>query len=262
MEKVCRKDNVVTEGVWWKKEEAMIPQISLEEDAAKRLGAKIGSQLTMDIQGIKITAPVTSIRKVNWRNMRTNFYMIFSSGALEGAPITYVATVNVPIHQELELQHAVVNALPNVTALSTRDIVDTIEGIVNKLKTLVDFMSAFTIMAGLIILSGSVASTKYRRLKESAVLKILGAKQNKIAGILGVEYATVGVLASIIGVGMASGLSWGIMKYLVKAPWHLRLDIMLWTLGLSIALTTLTGIISSIDVLKNKPLKTLRQIGG
>jgi putative ABC transport system permease protein len=256
------KDNLVTQGVWWKKEDAMIPQISLEEDAAKRLGAKIGSQLTMDIQGIKITAPVTSIRKVNWRNMRTNFYMIFSSGALEGAPITYVATVNIPIHKELELQHAVVNALPNVTALSTRDIVDTIEGIVNKLKTLVDFMSAFTIMAGLIILSGSVASTKYRRLKESAVLKILGAKQNKIAGILGVEYATVGVLASIIGVGMASGLSWGIMKYLVKAPWHPRLDVMLWTLGLSITLTTFTGIISSIDVLKNKPLKTLRQIGG
>lgn len=256
------KDNVVTQGVWWKKEDAMVPQVSLEEDAAKRLGAKIGSQLTMDIQGIKITAPVTSIRKVNWRNMRTNFYMIFSTGALEGAPITYVATVNVPIHKELELQHAVVNALPNVTALSTRDIVDTIEGVVNKLKTLVDFMSAFTIMAGLIILSGSVASTKYRRLKESAVLKILGAKQNKIAGILGVEYATVGVLASIIGVGMSSGLSWGIMKYLVKAPWHPRLDVMLWALGLSVVLTTFTGIISSIDVLKNKPLKTLRQIGG
>jgi len=256
------KDNLVTQGVWWQKKDAMTPQISLEEDAAKRLGAKIGSQLTMDIQGIKITAPVTNIRKVNWRNMRTNFYMIFSTGALEGAPITYVATVNVPESKELELQHAVVNALPNVTALSTRDIVETIEGIVNKLKTLVDFMSAFTIMAGLIILSGSVASTKYRRLKESAVLKILGAKQNKVAGILGVEYATVGVLASIIGIGMASGLSWGIMKYLVKAPWHPRLDVMLWTLGLSIALTTFTGIISSIDVLKNKPLKTLRQIDG
>ncbi len=77
------KDNVVTEGTWWQEKETSIPQVSLEEDAAKRLGAKIGSQLTMDIQGIKVTAPVTSIRKVNWRNMRTNFYMIFSTGALE-----------------------------------------------------------------------------------------------------------------------------------------------------------------------------------
>jgi len=256
------KDNVITQGSWWQKNDASIPQVSIEEDAAERLGAKIGSQLTMDIQGIKVTAPVTSIRKVNWRNMRTNFYMIFSTGALEDAPITYVATVNVPASKELELQHAVVNALPNITALSTRDIVNTIEGVVNKLKALVDFMSAFTIIAGLIILSGSIASTKYRRLKESAVLKILGAKRNKIAGILGVEYATVGVLASIIGVGLSSGLSWAVMKYLVKAPWHPRLDVMLWTLALSIFLTTFTGIISSVDVLKNKPLKTLRQIDG
>ena len=153
------KDNVITQGTWWQKKDASIPQISLEEDAAKRFGAKIGSQLTMDIQGIKVTAPVTSIRKVNWRNMRTNFYMIFSSGALKGAPITYVATVNVSEEKELELQHAVVNSLPNITALSTRDIVNTIESIVEKLKTLVDFMSIFTILAGLIILSGSIAST-------------------------------------------------------------------------------------------------------
>jgi putative ABC transport system permease protein len=256
------KGNVIVQGAWWQKKDASTPQISLEEDAAKRLGAKIGSRLTMNIQGIKVTAPVTSIRKVNWRNMRTNFYMIFSTGALEGAPISYVATVNVPEHKELELQHAVVNALPNITALSTRDIINTIESVADKLKALVNFMSAFTIMAGLIILSGSIASTKHKRLKESAILKILGAKQNRIAGILGVEYATIGVLAGIVGVGLSSGLSWAVMTYLVKAPWHPRLDVMLWTLGLSIVLTALTGIISSLDILKNKPLKTLRQIDG
>ena len=256
------KDNVIVKGIWWNKDTSSVPQISLEEDAAKRFGAKIGSQLTMDIQGIKVTAPVTSIRKVSWRNMRTNFYMIFSTGALKGAPVTYVSTVHVPETKEMELQHAVVNALPNITALSTRDIVDTIEGVVAKLKTLVDFMSAFTILAGLIILSGSIASTKYRRLKESAVLKILGAKRKTVAGILGVEYATVGVLASVVGIGLSSGLSWAVMKYFIKAPWHPRPEVMLWTLAFSIALTTLTGVISSLDVLKNKPLKTLRQVDG
>jgi putative ABC transport system permease protein len=168
--------------------------------------------------------------------------------------------VNVSEEKELELQHAVVNSLPNITALSTRDIVNTIEDVVDKLKTLVDFMSVFTIIAGLIILSGSIASTKYRRLKESAIIKILGAKRNKIAGILGVEYITIGVLASIVGVGLSSGLSWAVMTYLVKAPWHPRIDVMLWTLVLSIALTTFIGIISSLDVLKNKPLQTLRHI--
>ena len=236
--------------------------MSLEEDAAKRFGVGIGSELVMDIQGIKISAPITSIRKVDWRNMRTNFYMIFSPGALEGAPITYVATVNVPDEKELQVQTAVVKVLPNVTALSTRDIINTVQAVTNKLKTLVDFMSAFSISAGLFILAGSVASTKFRRLKESAVLKILGAKRSRVAGILGVEYVTLGVVAGVMGVGLSMALSWAVMKYLVKADWHAHPQAMLWTLALTILLTTLTGILSSLDVLRNKPFKTLRKLEG
>ena len=253
------KDNKIIEGKWWSEEEASTPQVSLEEDAAKRLGLTIGSELTVEIQGIKVSAPVTSIRKVNWRNMRTNFYMIFSPGALDGAPITYVATVNVSEEKELQLQQAVIDALPNVTALSTRDIVNTVESVVGKLKTLVDFMSGFSILSGLIILSGSIASTKFRRLKESAILKILGARRRAVASILGVEYAILGVISGIMGIGLSCLLAWGIMKFLVKSEWNLYPGVLLWTLALSVLLTTLTGILSSLDVLKNKPFKTLRQ---
>jgi len=253
------KDNVIVKGKWWNKEEASISQVSLEEDAAKRLGLSIGSNLTIEIQGVQVTAPVTSIRKVNWRNMRTNFYMIFSPGALLDAPITFVATVYVAEEKEQELQQAVVDALPNVTALSTRDIVHTVETVVEKLKTLVDFMSGFSILAGLIILSGSVASTKFRRLKESAILKILGAKRNTVAGILGIEYAILGIVSGVLGAGLSCLLSWGVMTYLVKSDWNLYPLVMLWTLVLSVLLTVLTGVLSSLDVLKNKPMKTLRQ---
>jgi len=253
------KDNVIIEGKWWNKEEASIPQVSLEEDAARRLGVGIGSNITIEIQGVQITAPVTNIRKVNWRNMRTNFYMIFSPGALEGAPITFVATVHVPEEKELELQQAVVDALPNVTALSTRDIINTVETVVEKLRTLVDFMSGFSILAGLIILSGSIASTKFRRLRESAILKILGARRNTVMGILGIEYAILGIVSGVMGVGLSCLLSWGVMTYLVKSDWNLYPSAMLWTLVLSVLLTVLTGILSSLDVLKNKPIKTLRQ---
>jgi putative ABC transport system permease protein len=253
------KDNAILKGKWWNKDEASIPQVSLEEDAAKRLGLTIGSNLAIEIQGVQITAPVTSIRKVNWRNMRTNFYMIFSPGALSDAPITFVATVYVSKEKERELQQAVVDALPNVTALSTRDIVQTVETVVEKLKTLIDFMSGFSILAGLIILSGSVASTKFRRLKESAILKILGAKQNTVAGILGIEYAILGMVSGVLGAGLSCLLSWGVMTYLVKSDWNLYPVAMLWTLALSVLLTVLTGVLSSLDVLKNKPMKTLRQ---
>ncbi len=253
------KDNEIIEGQWWNKERGKNAEVSLEQDAAKRLGANIGSQLTIDIQGIPVSAEVTSIRSVNWRNMRTNFYMIFSPGALAGAPITYVATVNVSNEKELKLQNAVVKALPNVTALSTRDIVNTVESTVSKLTTLVNFMSGFAIAAGLFILSGSIASTKYRRLRESAVLKILGAKRKMVASILGFEYATLGIMAALIGILLAQGLSWAVMKYIIKSSWHLQPGIILSAFCFGVVLTITTGILSSLDVIKNKPLKTIRE---
>jgi putative ABC transport system permease protein len=253
-------DNNIIEGRWWNKEEAQLSQVSLEEDAARRLGAKLGSQLTVDIQGIPVTAEVTSIRKVSWRNIRTNFYMIFSPGALAKAPVTYVGTVSLDPTKEMALQAAVVDALPNITALSTRDIVDTVESVVNKLLTLVDFMSAFAIVSGLFILSGAIASTKFRRMKESAILKTLGAKRSVVASILGYEYAMLGVIAATIGVLLSSGLSWAVMEYVVKSDWHLRIAPLGWALLTAVILTTLTGIVSSLDVLRNKPIQTLRKL--
>ncbi|MFP6638077.1 MAG: FtsX-like permease family protein [Nitrospinaceae bacterium] len=253
------KDNEVIEGTWWNEERAKNAEVSLEQDAAKRLHAKIGSELVIDIQGVPVSATVTSIRKVNWRNMRTNFYMIYSPGALDGAPITYVATVHVSDQKELELQHAIVEALPNITALSTRNIVNTIESTVSKLTTLVDFMSGFAIAAGLFILSGSIASTKYRRLRESAVLKILGAQRKVVTTILGIEYATLGVIAAFVGIGLAQGLSWAVMKYMIKSDWHVQPATLAWAFGFAVLITVTTGVLSSLDVIRNKPLKTIRE---
>jgi putative ABC transport system permease protein len=260
MEEKPPRDNTLVEGSWWKKEEQQLSLVSLEEDAARRLGAKLGSKLTVDIQGIPITAEVTSIRKVSWRNIRTNFYMIFSPGALAKAPVTYVGTVSLDQAKEMAVQQAVVDALPNITALSTRDIVDTVESVVNKLLTLVDFMSGFAIVSGLFILSGAIASTKFRRLKESAILKTLGAKRSVVASILGYEYAMLGVIAAAIGVLLSAGLSWAVMEYIVKSDWHLRIGPLGWALLTAVILTTVTGILSSLDVLRNKPIQTLRKL--
>jgi len=253
------KDNEVIEGGWWDEARAKNAEVSLEQDAAKRLNAKIGSQLVIDIQGVPVAATVTSIRKVNWRNMRTNFYMIYSPGALQDAPLTYVATVHVPEQKELALQHAVVEALPNITAVSTRDIVNTIETNVSKLTTLVDFMSGFAIAAGLFILSGSIASTKFRRLQESAILKILGARRKVVASILGIEYITLGIISALVGVGLAQGLSWAVMKYMIKSDWHVQPITVAWAFGFAVLITVATGVLSSLDVICNKPLKTIRE---
>ena len=123
-------------------------------------------------------------------------------------------------------------------------------------------MSAFSILAGLFILSGAIASTKFRRLKESAILKTIGAKRGQVSRILGAEYASLGLIASSVGSLLALALSYTIMETLVKAEWNFHPVMLIVTFTSAVLLTTLTGVISSIDVLTNKPLHTLRQIGG
>lgn len=254
--------NEVVAGKWWDRQGALQPQVSLEEDAARRLGAGIGSVVTMDVQGVLVSAPVTSIRRVNWRNMRANFYMIFSPGAIAEAPATFVGTVRVAPEKELALQDAVVKALPNVTALSVRDIVATVENVTGKLLVLVDFMSGFTIAAGLFILSGAVASTKFRRLKEAAILKTLGASRKAVALVLGYEYAVLGLIASLVGAALSLGLSWGVVEYLVETKWRFHPVPLAGCFAAAVALTATAGILSSLDALRNKPLETLRRLDG
>ncbi|OGW15575.1 MAG: ABC transporter permease [Nitrospinae bacterium RIFCSPLOWO2_12_FULL_47_7] len=256
------KGNKIITGKWWSEDEADKSLVSLEEDAARRLGAGIGSTLVVDIQGIPVSAQVTNIRKVDWRNMRANFYMIFSPGALKGVPITFVGAVRVSPDKETPLREAVAASLPNVTALSTRDIIAALESVTGKLLTLVNFMSAFTIIAGLFILSGAVASTKFRRLKEAAILKTLGADRWVVAGILSYEYAALGIIAGLIGVGLSLALSWAVITYLIKTLWHFRPAPILWSFAIAAILTILMGILSSLDVLRNKPFHTLRKLDG
>ena len=120
--------------------------------------------------------------------------------------------------------------------------------------------SSDLIFSGLIILSGSIASTKYRRLKETAVLKILGARRATVIRILSAEYAVLGILAGLAGGGLSILLSWTVMKYLVKAPWHFHPLAVITATGLTVLAVVITGILGSLDTIKNRPAKTIRQI--
>ena len=80
-----------------------------------------------------------------------------------------------------------------------------------------------------------------------------------VASILGFEYAALGIMAALIGILLAQGLSWAIMKYMIKSSWHLQPGIILSAFCFGVVLTITTGILSSLDVIKNKPLKTIRE---
>ena len=162
--------NVVTRGRWWT-DTAGGARASVEEEAARALGVDVGARLTFDVQGVPVEATVTNLRKVDWQSLTTNFFVILSPGALDGAPTTYVATARVPASAETAVQDRVVQALPNVTAIPVRDVLERLGGVLDRLALAIRAIAAFSILSGLAVMLGALTASRYQRLYESVVLR-------------------------------------------------------------------------------------------
>src|SRR5262249_29505147 len=194
------------------------PRVSVEEAAAKALGVDVGSSLGFDVQGVRVDALVTSIRKVDWQSFSTNFFVIFSPGALEGAPTTFLATARVPVAAEALVQDAVVAAFPNVTVIPVRDVLRRAAGILGQISFAIRAIALFSIAAGLTVMAGSLVASRWQRLTESAILRTLGASRTTVARVFAVEYACLGAAAGVGGTALAAALAWIVQRFVLEGP--------------------------------------------
>lgn len=254
------KDNKVIQGEWWKPGQVLTtPSISIEEDAARQLGVTIGDTIELDIQGVPITGTISSIRAVEWGNMSTNFFMIFSPGALEGAPHTYVATARVAPSDEVPLQQAVVAAFPNVTAINIGDVLDSFARVLDRLSLAIRAVALFCVLSGGLVMAAALAATRYRRLYESVILKALGATRGVLARSFALEYAMLGALGGLLGITLASVLSWVILETVFELSWSLQPKVLAIGFVATVLLTLLVGFLSTYRILGQPPLAILRQ---
>lgn len=253
------KDNTIVEGAWWMPGKRFtIPSVSVEEEAAKNLGLTVGSTMGFDIQGTTVTAEVSSIRKVEWGNFSTNFYMILSPGSLDDAPVTYVATVRVPPVEEVPLQQEVVSSFPNVTAINIGDVLDSFARMLDHLSFAIRAVALFCVVAGGLVLAAALAATRYRRLYESVILKTLGATRWLISWSFAAEYVIVGMIAGSIGLTLSCALSWVLLRYLFELSWTLQPQILGLGFLITILLTLSVGFASTYRILGQRPLIILR----
>jgi putative ABC transport system permease protein len=253
------KDNTIVKGSWWRPGQVFErPQVSVEEDAAKGLGVDLGAVLELNVQGVAIQAEVASIRKVEWGNFSTNFYMIFSPGSLEGAPMTYVATAHIAPQDEVALQSAVVAAFPNVTAINIGEVLHAFTRVLDRLSLAIRAVALFCLLAGALVMAAALAATRYRRLYEAVILKALGATRGLIARSFAAEYALLGCVAGVIGLVLASAFSWVILRSILELPWSLEPSLLALGLACTVLLTLLVGFLSTYRILGQPPLTVLR----
>jgi putative ABC transport system permease protein len=250
----------ILQGKFWDPTPGGEPEISIEELLHEELGLKVGDAMTFDVLGRKITARVTSVRRVDWRNARTGFLVVFRPGALEDAPTMFISGIKGPAPgaQRSQLQREIVDRFPNVSVIDVRDIIEIARDIVQNVSLAVSFVGGFVFLSGLLILIGSIAMTKFHRLYESAILKTLGARKKLVIYTILVEYGVLGLLAGLLGSAAAIALTWAIAEYVFKITWRLIPSVNLIGVAGALILVTLVGVLSSWDVMIKKPLGILR----
>ena len=251
--------NTVVAGRWWTPEEAARePLISVEDEIARQLGVGLGDTLTFDIQGVPVSARVTSLRHVDWRSVTSNFFVIFSPGALEGAPTTFIATVRARPEREGALQSAVVAAFPNVTAIPIREVLERVTAVLDQIALAVRLVAAFSIGAGLIVMAGALAITRRQRLYQSVILKTIGATRGFVSRVFAIEYALLGAAAGVAGSALAAGLAWAVLRWAFDVPWQWAPATLVGGVLAATGLALVVGFLGTRRLLGRKPLGVLR----
>jgi putative ABC transport system permease protein len=250
----------VVEGAFWDSPSSE-PAVSVERVIAERARIHVGDTMTFDILGRSISPRVTSIRDIEWRESRNGgFVFVFRPGALDAAPQTYVAPMRGPVGAagRARFQHDLVEHFPNVSVIDFHEILETIRDVMSKVTLAITVVGGLVLFSGGLILIGAVAMTKFQRVYEAAVFKTLGANTRMIARMLLFEYGVLGTLAGLIGSLGAIVLTWGVSKYALEIPWRVFAGEHVAGVVLTAVLVAVIGVFSSLDVLRNKPLATLR----
>jgi putative ABC transport system permease protein len=253
-------NETIVAGSFWDAQASPEPEVSIEEGMRGLSGLDVGSTITFDIVGRKITARVTSIRRVDWRNSRTGFMVLFRPGSLEAAPQMLIAPINGPEgnEQRARFQRALLDQYPNISVIDVAEVVSTISRILNNVTLAVTFLGGFVLLCGVLILVGSIAMTKFQRIYEAAVLKTLGAKRKVLLVILFVEYGMLGLVAGLVGALASVGLSYAITRFVFEIPWSFSVTISVAGIIMTVLLVMAVGVLSSLNVLTQKPLQILR----
>lgn len=235
-------------------------KISISDGLQRAMKAKVGSHIVFNVQGARLECEVASVRKVDFNRVQTNFLVVFPKGVLENAPQFHVIVSKVKdANQSAKFQSELVRRYPSVSAIDLTQILRSVDEVLRKVSFVIRFMAMFSILTGLLVLFSSIYQSKFARIRESVLLRTLGASRRQILSINALEYFLLGALSCLAGVGLSVGGAWALAKFAFKIPFLIEW----WPLGATfLAITSLTviiGLLNSREVVQKPPLEVLRQ---
>lgn len=252
------KGSSLVEGDWWPEDYQGAPEVSLGKEQADGLGLKIGDTITVNVLGRDLTATVRSLRDIDWGSRGLNFVIVFDPHTLSAAPHTYISTLKITQEQESAAHRALSNAYPNVTIVRMKEVLESVNNMVDQIATAVLATALVSIVAGILVLAGAIAAGFRQRVYESVILKVVGAVRSQILRAYLLEYALIGLVTATIALGLGSLVGYLVVAQVMEMPFTFLPVPMIITVSVSLAVTILFGIGSSFRALSIKPNAVLR----
>ena len=246
--------NQIVAGRWTENEAGAV---SVEEGIAETLGLKLGDRLLFDIGGVQNEARITSLRKVDWGSMRANFFVMYPVQQLEGVAITYLAAYRAPEVQGFD--NALVRQFPNITNVDMASTINQVQRVLDQVIRAVEFLFAFTLAAGLVVLFAAVTATREERAREFAIMRAVGARASLLRQVQRAELVGVGLLAGFLASAVAVGVGWALARYVFDFAWTASPWVPLAGAVAGAVLALLAGWWGLRDVLRRPVVETLRR---
>ncbi|HET8632935.1 MAG TPA: FtsX-like permease family protein [Gemmatimonadales bacterium] len=246
-------------GHWWSGPAGDTTRISVEEDVAGELGVSVGDGIVWDVQGSRIPSVVASIRSVDWARFEPNFFVVFQPGALEEAPHTWVVLARVPRPESRGLlSRQIAERYPNITSLDLTLIQGAIASLLGKVTLAIRFMALFSLITGLVVLVGAIATSRFQRVREAALLRTLGASRGQLTAVALAEYAALGAVSALAALLLGGIAAWSLSHWIFQVPFSVPVGAAVILVAATALVTMVVGLWTALDVARQTPLGVLR----
>ena len=250
----------IVAGSWWPSDYSGPPLVSMDVDAARVLGLRLGDSITVSALGVEVTAKIASLRRINWRTFGFNFVLVFSPDTFAGAPFNDMATISVSPAREPAVSRAIGRAFPSVSVLRVKDVIATVSDLLGRLAAAVAAASSVAVAAGIAVLVGAVVAAQRARIYDAVLLKLLGATRGQVLAVQAIEFALLGIVVAAVALAAGTGAGWYVVTRLFALQWAPDWGAVLLTLAAGIATVMLVGLAGAWPALSARPAAALRAL--
>ncbi len=247
--------NEVVQGQWVANE---ANAVSVEEGLAEELGLKLGDRMGFDISGQVVEGRITNLRKVDWGSLRVNFFVVFPLANMPEVPTTYISAFRAP-DGNAQFDNQLVRQFPNITNVDMSQTIAQVQRVLGQVIRAVEFLFAFALAAGLVVLLATITATRGEREREFAVLRAVGAGSALLRNVQRIELLGVGLLAGLLASVVAMGVGWALARYVFEFSWQPSLWVPLLGGAAGGVLALMAGWWGLRSVLRTPVVETLRR---